>query len=348
MSSFGRILIRAPNWVGDVVMATPAFRCVRENFPDAHIAIAIRPYVKKIVADAPWFDDILPCDDAGGLSSLPAILATAKQLRRERFDVALLLPNSLKTALEARLAGVRRRVGYIRDGRTWLLTDAIPRPSRNGKFLPTYMGDYYLRLCEQIGCAVGDRRPELFVSEECERRTDDLLRLRGVDLERPIAILNPGASFGPSKCWASDRFAEVGDRLAEGYGFQVCVSCSRKEVSTAEAICSLMRHQGINLAAGEPPMELDHLKSLVKRCAILVTLDSGPRHFAVAFNRPAVTIMGPNSPLYTETPLERGVVVRVDVDCGPCQEKVCRTDHRCMERITADMVFDACRKVLCD
>ncbi|NOZ24351.1 MAG: lipopolysaccharide heptosyltransferase II [Planctomycetes bacterium] len=346
MSSFGRILIRSPNWVGDVVMATPAFRCVRESFPDARIVLAIRPYVKKIIDDAPWFDDVVPCDDAGGLSSLPAILAVSRRLRREPFDVAIVLPNSLKTAVEARLAGARRRVGYARDGRSWLLTDAIPRLARNGKFLPTYMGDYYLRLCERIGCTICDRRPELFVSEECERRTDGLLRLRGVDLGRPIALLNPGASFGPSKCWASGRFAEVGDRLVDEYGFQVCVSCSRKEVSTADEICSRMKRRGINLAAGKPPLELDHLKSLVKRCAILVTLDSGPRHFAVAFDRPVVTLMGPNSPLYTDTPLERGVVVRVDVDCGPCQEKVCRTDHRCMELLTSDMVFDACRAVL--
>ena len=104
---FDRILIRSPNWVGDVVMATPALRCVRENFTDAHITLAIRPYVKKIVDDAPWFDDIVICDDAGGILSVPSILSTANALRAGRFDLALILPNSLKTALIARLASAR-------------------------------------------------------------------------------------------------------------------------------------------------------------------------------------------------------------------------------------------------
>lgn len=344
--SFERILIRAPNWVGDVVMATPAFRCVRESFPDARITLAIRPYVKKIIDDAPWFDEIEICDDAGGLLSIGSVLATGMRLRKKHFDLALILPNSLKTAVEARLAGAARRVGYARDGRSWLLTDAIPRPSRNGTFLPTYMGDYYLRLCEHVGCKVEDRRLELFVSPECEAEAHELLRIRGVDPAKPFMLINPGASFGPSKCWPSDRFARVGDVLAEECGFQVLVSCSPKELATAEEICSLMQHPGINLARGEPPLRLDHLKSLVKECALLVTLDSGPRHFAVAFDRPAVTLMGPNSPLYTDTPLERGVVVRENVDCGPCQKKVCKTDHRCMLRITPERVVAACKGVL--
>lgn len=341
-----RILIRAPNWVGDVVMATPAFRCIRENFPGAHIALGIRPSVRKIVEDAPWFDEVIPCDDAGGPRRLRAILSSAGRLRRGRFDLAVVLPNSLKTAFLIRLAGVPRRVGYLRDARGWLLTDAVPRPSRNGCFLPTYMGDYYLRLCEIIGCRIGDRRPQLFVSGECEAGADEVLRSRGVDPEKPFAILNPGASFGPSKRWPADRFARVGDGLAEEYGFQVLVSGSPKEAEETEEVRARMGRPAVNLAAGRPSLGLDHLKSLVKRCAILVTLDSGPRHFAVAFRRPVVTLMGPNSPLYTATPLERGIVVREDVDCGPCQKKVCKTDHRCMLRITPAKVLEACRKLL--
>jgi len=346
MSEFERILIRAPNWVGDFVMATPVFRCMRESFPDAKITLALRPYLKPILDDAPWSDDVLPCDDAGGLGSLPAILSTAWRLRKRELDLALILPNSLKTALEARLGGAKRRVGYARDGRSRLLTDALPRPSQDGKFLPTYMGDYYLRLCEHIGCEVKDRSLQLFVSPQCEDEATTVLKSRGADPGTPFAILNPGASFGPSKLWPPDRFAAVGDALAEEFGFQILISGSPREDETVEEVRSSMKTPAFNLAHGEPVMGLDHLKSLVKRCALLVTLDSGPRHFAVAFERPVVTIMGPNSPLYTDTPLERGIVVREQVDCGPCQQKHCTTDHRCMLRITPENVLAACRKVL--
>jgi len=336
------ILIRAPNWVGDVVMATPTFRCVRENFPRACISLLIRPYVSRVVDDAPWFDEVIVHDDR----SPRDVIELAKRLRRGRYDLALLLPNNFKSALIAALGGVRRRVGYLREGRGMLLTDSLERPSRNGKFLPTYMGDYYLALCELIGCEISDRRPQLFVSREAEGKADELLRYFGVEPAAEFAIINPGASFGSSKFWREEKFAAVGDMIADRYGLRILISCTRGELPIARRISSLMRHEAVCLAEGKPALELDILKALVRRCRLLVTLDSGPRHFAVAFGIPVVTIMGPNSPLYTQTEFERGIVVRVDVDCGPCQQKVCKTDHRCMERITPEMVFAACEELL--
>jgi len=340
------ILVRAPNWVGDIVMATPAFRCIRENFPGARIVLIVRPYVEKVIDDAPWFDEVIACDDTGADRGL----LTALKLRKRKFDLAMIFPNSFTSALSAFAAGAKRRVGYIRDNRRLLLTDAIERPSRNGKFLPTYMGDYYLALCEHIGCRVGDRRPQLFVSQAAEDKATRLLESHGVERGREFALINPGASFGASKYWREERFARVGDYLAEEYGVSVLVSGTARERTMAEDIVSRMETPGDAAAvraaviAGE--VELDTLKALVRRCKILVTLDSGPRHFAVAFGRPVVTLMGPNSPLYTESDFENGIVVRVDVDCGPCQKKKCKTDHRCMELITPEMVCDACRRLL--
>ena len=333
------ILVRSPNWVGDVVMATPAFRCIRENFPAARIALVIRPYAAKVIDDAPWFDDVVACDDKNADRGM----LTALKLRRYRFDLAIIFPGSFMSALAALAAGAKRRVGYIRDARGLLLTDGLKRPSRNGKFLPTYMGDYYLALCEHIGCRVGDRRPQLFVSGEAEEKAQRLLKSHGVKSAEEFALINPGASFGASKYWREERFARVADMLADEYDMRILVSGAARERQTAENIVSQMKSPGI-VVAGE--IGLDTLKALVRKCGMLVTLDSGPRHFAVAFRRPVATIMGPNSPLYTQTDYENGAVVRVDVDCGPCQEKSCKTDHRCMELITPEMVFDACRKLI--
>ncbi len=145
-----RVCIRAPNWVGDVVMATPAFRAVRRSLPEAHVTLVVRQNVEPVVREAPWFDEVLSYSAARG-RRLRGFLRVAGRLRSEEHDLGLLLPNSFSSALMLRLAGVDRRVGYRRDGRSILLTDAVPRLSEGGRFKPIYMVDYYLGLCRAAG-----------------------------------------------------------------------------------------------------------------------------------------------------------------------------------------------------
>jgi heptosyltransferase-2 len=341
-----RLLVRCPNWVGDVVMATPALRCLRESFPEAKITLLLRRPLLKILEGSPWFDEALEIENAHGLGAAVTLISLARVLRPRRFDLGLLLTNSFSSALLFWLAGVRHRVGYSRDARDWLLSAALPRASKNGRFLPTYTGDTFLKLCEHLGCQVRDKRLELFTTEETDRKADEIFAKNRIDPARPLVIVNPGASFGSSKLWPPERFAWVVDRLAEKYGCSIFICGSPNERAMGEKIKTQMKAPSLLLQDCGVPFDLGVLKSLVKRCALLLTLDSGPRHFAVAFNRPAVTLMGPNSPLYTETPLERGEVVRVDVDCGPCQLKECPKDLRCMTRITPEMVLAACERQL--
>ena len=341
-----RILIRCPNWVGDVVMATPALRCVRESFPKAHVTILLRAPLWRILEGAPWADEVVTIEGAKGLRGARSFIALARALRAKRFDLGLLLTNSFSSALLFRLAGVRKRVGYSRDGRDFLLSEALPRESKDGKFLPTYTGDTFLTLCRRVSCEVRDRRLELFTTEPNERRADEIYAKNGLDPARPAVIVNPGASFGSSKLWAPERFSWVADRLVEKYNCTILICGSPGERALGEKIKARMKAPALLLQDCGVPFDLGVLKSFVKRCALMITLDSGPRHFAVAFNRPAVTLMGPNSPLYTDTPLERGEVVRVDVDCGPCQLKECPTDRRCMTGITPERVLAACERQL--
>ena len=336
-----RIVIRAPNWVGDVVMATPAFRALREAYPDAHIAVVLRPYVQPILYGAPWFNEVISCEDRG----LANFWGLVRRLRAGRFDLAVILPNSFRTALEALLGRARRRFGYDRRRRGVLLTDPVAAPSDDrGRFVPKNMVDYYLTLCQLIGCQNVSQREELFVSEECQRRADAFFEKHQVGPEAELVGINPGGAFGGSKLWPAERFAAVADALAERHGFRGILFGSPKERPIVEAVAAAMKHPPIVPEAGE--LDLDVLKPLVRRCSLLVTNDTGARHFAVAFDVPAVTIMGSTSPLYTNVNLERQAVVRVDVDCGPCQKKTCATDHRCMTLITADMVLAAAEKLL--
>jgi len=336
-----RIVVRAPNWVGDVVMATPTFRALRENYPDAHIAVVLRPYVQPILVGSPWFNEIISCEDRGWGN----FRSLVSRLRGGRFDVGVILPNSFRTALEAWWGRVRYRIGYARRRRGILLTAPIAPPrDSHGRFVPRNMVDYYLTLCQHLGCQGLSQREELFITPECQQRADAFCAKYEVAPETRLVGLNPGGAFGSSKLWPADRFVSVGDALAERQGFRIVLFGSPSERPILEKIAGAMKRRPILPEPGE--LDLDTLKPLVRRCSLLITNDTGARHYAVAFDVPVVCIMGSTSPLYTNVNLERQIIVSVAVDCGPCQKKVCATDHRCMTRISPEMVLAAAGKLL--
>ena len=334
-ANINNILIRSPNWVGDVVMATPAFRCIRENFSGAKITIALKSYVQKLIEGAPWFDEILVLDSNKQSPKSTRFFSLVGQIRSGEYDLGFLFPNSFSSALLFCLGGVKCRVGYKRDARSWLLTDRINRFFENGRFRPTYMGDYYLRLCTEMGCEVHSKELELFINEESQWRVDEIFKdcnLNG----RPLVLLNPGAAYGSSKCWTAEGFARTADLVNQQLDCNIAVVCAPHEIQLARDIEQAAKSRLINLA--NQIVSLDILKALIKRCDLLITVDSGPRHIAVAFERPVVTLMGPNDPRYTESPSEIGQVIRADVDCLACQLKVCPIDHRCMTRLNSEQV----------
>ena len=337
-----KILVRAPNWVGDVVMATPAFRCIRENFADSHITLLIKRNLRGIINGSSWFDDVIEFD-YGRRKSTKDFLSLIYKLRQERFDLGFLFPNSFSSALMVWLGGVSRRIGYIRDARSFLLTDGIERLSENGKFLPTYMGDYYLKLCTLLGCKIGSKKLELFISGECKDKANALLRKYHID-RKPFILISPGSSYGSAKLWTAEGFARTADLLKESVDCNIVLTSGPGETVLADEIEGLSKKGLINLSRAS--ISLDLFKVVVKRCMLLITLDSGPRHFAVALNRPVVVLMGPNDPRYTGSQYEIGRVIREDVDCSPCQLKTCPTDRRCMTRISPEKVVETCIEVL--
>ena len=212
-----KILIRSPNWVGDVVMATPAFRSIRESFPHAKISILLKPYVKLILKDSPWFDSFIEYGNGIKLigRGYGKFWKLTKKLKEEDYDLGFIFPNSFSSAMMFWLAGVRKRIGYIRDARGWLLTDGLERVKRNGKFVPAYMADYYLRLCYAAGCKETSNHLELFTSNEDENRLDKILSKYKIPLKKHTILVNPGAAYGSSKCWTATGFAQTIDLLSE-------------------------------------------------------------------------------------------------------------------------------------
>ena len=339
------ILIRAPNWVGDVVMATPAFRSVRKTFPSARITLLIKRYARGLVNDCPWFDEIVEYDPAGRHLGARGYASLVRDLRRRRFDLALILVNSLRGTMEAILAGARRRVGYDRNGRRLLLTDRVPPPTESGKIVPQNMVEYYLHLCEAIGCPPESTREELFVRPEIDRRAEEFLLKHGRDASKPLIGINPGAAFGSSKCWLPERFAQVADAIIDRHGCDLLICSAPSEKEIARAIEAGMKHRPINPCDDNPGLEV--YKAIIRRMRLLITNDTGSRHVAVAFGVPVVVIFGPTDPRYTDVNLERTQIVTAHAPCAPCQKKICPTGtHRCMKDVTAQMVMDAVDRMM--
>ena len=349
-----KILVVQPNWVGDAVMATPALRALRELYPDAQISYLMRRYVKPIYAGMPWADQLITYRT--GRTRAKAGKGTfdlAARLRSGHFDMAILLPNSFRTALICKMAAIDRVVGYDREGRSFLLTDRLLVAKEKGKFVPTPLIKTYLGMAHYLGSGARDLSLKLFITDSERRLARQVLNRCGLDAEidrpgggggRPLILLNPGAQYGAAKCWLPEHFARLGDRLTEELGAQVLLSSAPKERRIVETVLQQMKHPAIDLAIHG--LTLGALKEIVRRCDLMITNDTGPRHIAAALNVPVVTIFGPTHPQWTEIYYAKERQVAVKVFCGPCQKKRCPLDHRCMTRISPAMVFDAAMSLL--
>jgi heptosyltransferase-2 len=350
-----KILVVQPNWVGDAVMATPALRAIRELYPNSHISYLMRRYVKQVYMGMPWADQLITYRT--GKTKAKAGKGNAfdlsARLRSGKFDLAVLLPNSFKSALVCKMAGIDRIVGYDRDGRGFLLTDKLLPVKEKGKFVPSPIVKYYLGLAHYLGSNFRELTMQLFVTAGERAEAGAVFARSGLDpdLERPgskggppLIVLNPGAAFGAAKCWRPEYFAQLADRFMEELGATVMISAAPKERQIVEQIKRLMRRAPVDLS--NKGMSLGSLKEIVRRCDLMVTNDTGPRHIAAAMNVPVVTVFGPTHPEWTEIYYARERQVAVKVFCGPCQKKVCPLDHRCMTRVTPAMVYDTSIQLL--
>lgn len=335
------ILVRCPNWVGDVVMATPVFDCLRENLPRARLVAGLRTRLRPILEDAGWVDGWVPCDGR----ALPGLWRAARAIRRERPDVAIVLTNSIRSVLEARLGGCRRVYSYRRNYRTCLISGG-PRPVRErGRITPLPMVQYHLEILRPLGLSLpAVPRPRLGLSAELRREGEALLARLGIGAGERVVALNPGAAFGSSKCWPLESFARLAELLAAQAEVRILVLAGPGEEPLSARIAALSRAPVLD--TGPHGVDLRLLKPVVARCALLVTTDTGPRSYAVALGVPAVVLMGPTDPRYTAANLEQTIVVRADVPCAPCHRRRCPRDHACMTRITPEAVLPHCRRLL--
>ncbi len=337
------IAIFLPNWIGDVVMATPALCALRETFADARIIAVCRPYVVGVIEGSPWFDAHLFLGPGGPWAQRwPAV---AGELNRARVDLAVLFPNSFRTGLVAWLGRCKKRIGFDRYLRGGLLTRALtPTRHANGTIKPSPVIDDYNRLAQAAGCTWPGYRMELYTMPDDEAAADHVWNKFGFGGSEVIC-LNPGAAFGAAKFWPAESFAQLAQQLVETRGARVLVLCGPSEREQARRIAQLANRPGIHSLADEP-LSLGLTKALIRRSALLVTTDSGPRHFAAAFGRPVVSLFGPTFIDWTRTYFGKEIMLQEKVPCGPCQLRVCPLDHACMQLLSPRRVLAAVQDLL--
>ncbi|MGE3808335.1 MAG: lipopolysaccharide heptosyltransferase II [Gemmataceae bacterium] len=337
------IALFLPNWIGDAVMATPAVRAIRVHHRSARIVGVLKPYITGVVEGSGWFDKLVYLDSTGPWSQRwPAV---AWKLRRSDIDLAVLFPNTFRSALVAALAGCRRRIGYVRYARGPLLTDRLwPMRDEQGRLKPSPVIDAYDLLAETAGCPRPGHRMELFTTPQDEEVADRVWQREGL-LGEQVVCLNPGAAFGASKYWPSEYFVALARNFVDRLGVKVLVLCGPKERELAQTIADDSHRPGVRTLANYR-LSLGLTKACVRRASLLVSTDSGPRHFAAAFEVPVVSLFGPTHIAWTETYFDQAVHLQKKVACGPCQLRSCPLDHRCMKLLIPEEVFQAASRLL--
>ncbi len=334
-----KVLVVNVNWVGDTVFATPVFKAIKAEWPDAFVACLAVPRVKAVLECCPDVDDIILYDERGRHRGLLGKIYIIWTLWRRRFDVAFLLHRSWTRALLIFLAGVRERVGYDVKNRGRFLTHRIPSPS--GRL---HRSDYYLSVVEHFGVPVPDRTCELRVDPEAQRQVCDLLSSRQVDARERLIIVNVGANWDLKK-WPAERFSELIGRLSQEHSARIVIPGAEKDAEAARDINQKGGGKAIVLA-GET--NLKQLIALMKRASLVISADSGPMHIASSVGTPGVAIFGPTRPELTG-PRGRGKfrVLQKDVVCNrqACYFLEC-PDNVCMQAVSVDEVLVAVRDLL--
>ncbi len=337
-----RIVVRGPNWLGDAVMCEPALRGLRRLFPQASLTLLVKPVVAELFADHPAIDRVLIYDDKGRHAGLAGKWRLAGELRHARFDLAVLFQNAFEAALLAYLAGIPRRYGYATDGRSLFLSDPVAKPDHRRALL--HQVQYYWSLLRPLGLTGDPPHPELSISPEEERSMAERLAKAGIAATDILIGINPGSIYGGAKRWLPDRFAESTERLCRRLNESgdrrtaVVILGAKGEEQLGRDIAAHLSVPSVNLSGATTIREL---MATVKRCAVLVTNDTGPMHVASAFQVPVVAIFGPTDWRTTSPYGANHALVRHPVDCAPCMLRECPIDHRCMTGVSVDQVYEA-------
>jgi lipopolysaccharide heptosyltransferase II len=341
-----RILIRANNWIGDVVMISPAARAIREHFRQARISILAKRWVLDTLRGHPFYDDLIEFDDDGAHRGIRGRVRLGLTLRRERFDLAVLFQKAFEAAWLAFLAGARRRIGHAADARAVLLTDPLPLPPPG-----THHVELFLGIARALGCVIRDPRPVFHVPDDADREADRILDRAALAGRAPLIAIHPGASKLP-RAWHASRFGLLAGLLAAETGTRVLILGGPADAGLLGQVAAAAGGAGV---VPDPGMPIGVTAGLLARCHLFVGNDSGPLHLAAALGVPALGIFGPGDPRRTAPFAARAPVAVLTrrYPCSPCRQDFFREcppgpggKPFCLEEIGVDEAVTAALELL--
>ncbi|MBE9547676.1 MAG: lipopolysaccharide heptosyltransferase II [Proteobacteria bacterium] len=333
------ILIRGTNWIGDVVMTLPAIAAVRKTFPRSKITVLAKPWVAELFRICPDVDETILFQSPGIHDGIAGKFRLARKLKSKGFGMAILLQNAIEAAIIARLAGIPIRGGYNSDGRGMLLTHPVPRTK---EIRAVHQVDYYLEMVKALGFKPAGRKVNLIPTDEYSAISEEILSQYHIGKEEVVVGVAPGAAYGPAKRWFPERFAAVADRLIEDFSTPVILFGSADDRDSTDRVQQNSKNALINLAG---KTNLKGAISLIARCSLFISNDSGLMHVAGALGIPTIAIFGSTNPVTTSPVGEKSIVISKGVPCSPCLKKECPTDFRCMDLIGVDEIYDVARDI---
>lgn len=331
-----KIVVRIPNWLGDVIMAVPALRRLRHSVPDTTIDLIGPGWASDILSDAGLCEKFVALGD----QKQTGVLATSRDLRSRKYDLGILFTNSFSSAFSMRLAGIPRRFGYATDGRGFLLTDRVAIPEQTD---PKHHVFSYLNIADavigKVGlAAAGDDEPDMSirVSPTFASDAERFLLNLGIDSGKPLIVLGIGSANSNAKRWGAERFARLNDLLRRDLGANVILLGSRNDHEVAARVAAAAIHDLVDLTG---QTELSRAAGILDRADAVVSNDMGLGHLAAALGTRTFVIFGPTDPVTTRPYSRTAKVLTADVECSPCMLRECPIDHRCMTRVSVETVF---------
>jgi len=327
-----RILIVSPSWVGDCMLMQPMLMRLKQRHPDCIIDVLAPPWTAALLRAMPEVYGVIINPFPHGVLHLAARYRLGKRLRTARYNQAIVLPNSWKSALVPYFAGIPLRTGFTGEARHILLND---KRKLDKTALPL-MVERFALLAEDANNEVSRplANPKLAISEE--QRKAALGKL-GLTLDKPVAAFCPGAEYGPAKRWPADYYADIAQRLQQ-HGYAVWLIGSGKDKPVADEINQLAGGWCNNLCGST---DLGDAIALLACARLVISNDSGLMHLAAALDLPLIALFGSSSPQFTPPLSGQAQVVRLDIECSPCFERECPLGHfNCMKQLTPDLVWN--------
>ncbi len=327
------IIVRMPNWLGDLVMATPILEDLKTFWPHAKITAMCQGSLGDILDNNPYLDEILKFKKPNGWLHRSAHGDIQKLLTQGHYDLGILLTHSFSSAWWFWKGQVKNRIGYATNFRSWLLDSPIALPKEiDAQHLVTT----YKMLLSPLHIPLSTTNPQLYLSEAEKSKTKEYLINNNIGPENILIGINPGAAYGSAKCWLPERFKAVSQMLLANSKIRLIYLGDKAGSSLVDEICrTLPSQQVINLAG---KTTLRELMAFIHACDLFLTNDSGPMHISSALGVPLLALFGSTSDV-TTSPYIGGQVIHKHVPCSPCYRRTCPIDFRCMKQIEVDEVY---------